>query len=373
MKIAMVTSWREACGIADYAAALVAALREQVDIQVVPVQAGHRRRGYFRELGRACNQADLAHVQHEYIYFGGRDPWSCRWSHFLAGLRVPHLVTAHTLLGEFPGGPWWKRGAKWARRTAYRLSGWTSYLEAGLFAPSRRILVHTASHRQALVARGLPPERVRVVSQGVPAVKPGKAAAARERWGLSGPVVTLFGFFNPAKGQLLALEAWERAAWPATLVVTGKAFSGRDAAYARRVEQAAARMPGRVRLLGFLPEEALNDLLAASTVVLMPYLRSTSSYALSYALAQGSAVLTSDLPAFREIRERTPCLEMFPSGDAAGLGARLRGLLADETRRNDLRRAAREWAAAHSWGEVARDTLAIYREILSENNGMHSA
>lgn len=364
MKVIMLTSWQEECGIADYAAALVAALRPRVDVEILPLRRERTAPGYFRELGRACNRADLVHIQHEYVFFGRRDPWGYRWPQFIREVRVPYAVTVHTWLKRFTGGPLWKRALRETRSAAYALSGWTRYLESGQFRRAARVIVHTQAHRQALVAGGLPPDRVAVLPQGVPEPRPhGRREEILRRWNLDGKVVVLFGFLNPSKGHLLALSAWEQAQPEATLIIAGKAPSKPDESYARQVAAGAARAGRRVRLAGYLPESELADLLAVSDLVLLPYLAGTSSYALSLALAQGCAVLASDLPQFMEIRSEQPCLELFRGGDASDLAGRMLELLQDSGRRLILQRAAREWAQTHSWESIARKTEQVYSEI----------
>ncbi|NTV53216.1 MAG: glycosyltransferase, partial [Candidatus Firestonebacteria bacterium] len=303
MKIAMLTSWQEACGIADYAAALVAALRARVEVEVVSLAHGQTEAAYFRRLAQACNRADLVHVQHEYIFFGKRTPWAYRWPDLIRALRVPYVVTSHTWLKPAQGGPGWKRSARRLRDALVRGTGWSAYLEAGQFKGAAGIITHTRAHRGFLIRAGLSGEKIQVLPQGIPAGFPrGVADRARRRWQLTGPVVTLFGFLNPAKGHELALAAWEQMPRDAVLVIAGRAFSERERDYARRLEQLARQKGERVRWTGYLEEPDLADLLAATDVVLMPYVHATASYALSLALATGRPVLASDLAPFREIR-----------------------------------------------------------------------
>jgi glycosyltransferase involved in cell wall biosynthesis len=366
MKIAFLTSWQTACGIAEYSAALVQALRNLVEVTVVPLEHGRTEKSYFRALGRACNQADLIHAQHEYVFFGGRDPWSYRWPQLVSAFRAPYVVTAHTWLQPFSGGPRWKRWGRSLRDGLYRAVGWERYLVAGQFRRARAVIVHTSEHRAALLRRGLNAERVHVLPQGVPALPAGDAVAARARWNLSGQVVLMFGFLNADKGHRLALEAWRLAGVQGTLVIAGKAFSAAEELYARSLAAAVTGFGPNVRLVGFLPEAELADLLAAAEVVLLPYRAATSSYALSLALAQGRPVLASDLPPFREILAQNACLELFRRDDVQDLAQRLRGLLWDDRHRADLSLAARVWAQAHAWGAVARETVGLYAAALGK-------
>ncbi len=364
MKIAMLTSWQEACGIADYAGALVAALKSRVELEVIPLKHGQTDPAYFRGLADQCNAFDLVHIQHEYVFFGKRWPGQHRWHDLVANLRVPYVVTAHTWLRPTSGGRGWKPWARWLRDGLVRAIGWSRYLEAGQFRTARRVIVHTDAHREFLIRQGLLPEQVSVLPQGVPESFPqGVGERARTRWQLTGPVVTLFGFLNPAKGHALALEAWDQLTVGATLVIAGKAFSERDAAYAQTIEHEAKRRGSAVRWLGYLPEAELADLLDASDVVVMPYVHTTSSYALSLALAQGCTVLASDLEPFQEICAERACLALFHRGDSADLGRALTRLLGHPQERRRLQKAALTWAREHSWTNVAEKTLQVYTSL----------
>jgi glycosyltransferase involved in cell wall biosynthesis len=367
MKIGMVTSWEEACGIADYSQALVEALRPYVDVRVVPIRHGQRRRAYFQEVGEACQGCDLVHIQHEYRLFGGRDPWNYHWQAMRDRLHVPYVVTAHTWLKRFTGGPVWKQGIRFLRDSLYQASGWSHYLEAGQFQDSRCLMVMSASFAREMQKRGIPKDRITTLFQGVPqpAYK-GNAQAARQRWSLSGPVVVMFGFLIPSKGHLLALAAWEKIAASATLLIVGRPFSQEDEAYGREVTARAARQSRKVRMTGYLAATDLADLLAAADVVLMPYEGSTSSYSLSVALAHGCPVLASDIDCFREIYDQRPCLALFRAGDAGDLARQLETLLFQADQRKKLKQEARAWVGDHSWDRVARILLKVYEDAINE-------
>jgi glycosyltransferase involved in cell wall biosynthesis len=365
MKIAMVTTWDEPCGIADYAQALVAALRSTVEVKVVVVKHGQRSAAYFREIGRQCNDCDLTHIQHEYIFFGGRDPWNNYWKAMLSTLKTPYIITSHTWLRNFQGGSFLKRIVRGLRDTLYRWMGWSRFLEMGQFEKAEKVLVHTQAYARALCKRGIPLEKIEVVPQGVPDWSPGgDEDRARKRWNVSGLVVTLFGFLIPSKGHLLALDAWAKLSSSATLMIVGKPFSTADQAYADAIRNKAKIFKERVKLTGYLEQAELMDLLAASSVVLMPYLSGTSSYSLSLLMAQSRAVLASDIECFQEIADQTTCLELFKTGDALDLKNHLDGLLNDMERRRHLRHAAHTWAQIHSWDTIASRLVKVYTETL---------
>lgn len=373
LRVAMLTSWDEPCGIADFTRSLVEAFPAGVDVKVVPLKHGVYHAGYYRDLARACSDCDLAHVQHEYVYFGGRDPWNNYWPLLAKSLPVPHVVTVHTRLERFTGGRWWKRLLRGVRETAYSLAGWSRFVQGGQFKTSRRVLVHTRGHYQALLARGLTIAQLRLVPQGAPA-KPaaGRPEAARKRWGVNGPIVTIFGFLIPSKGHLLALDAWNRLQPQATLMIVGRPFSDADQPYARAVAKAAQSGGPAVRLTGYLDPQELADLLAASDLVLLPYLAGTSSYALSVVLSQGRPVLASDLEYFKETAAEHACISLFRAGDADDLARQLHALLDDPGRRQALSLAAKRWTQVHAWERIASQVREIYIEALNAGGNPHA-
>src|SRR5262249_30272581 len=61
---------RERCGIADYSAALVPALRDHVTLQTVALEPNRLDPWALAADARCLSAADVAHVQHTYSFFG---------------------------------------------------------------------------------------------------------------------------------------------------------------------------------------------------------------------------------------------------------------------------------------------------------------
>ncbi len=81
---------------------------------------------------------------------------------------------------------------------------------------------------------------------------------------------------------------------------------------------------------------------------------------LTEAMAAGSAVVASDLDAFRRVLDSGRAGELFPTGDSAALARALTGLLDDDTRRHELGQRASKAAAAFDWPVVAEQVLEVY-------------
>ncbi len=110
-----------------------------------------------------------------------------------------------------------------------------------------------------------------------------------------------------------------------------------------------------------LTDREFADLVTASTAVLLPYRKITSSGALLSALSLGRGVIASDLPYFREVCAPEPeVATWFPTGDCAGLaGAIRRHLSIPEERRFA---AARRLSDFYAWDRCIQPVLDVLRQ-----------
>ncbi|QZN84411.1 glycosyltransferase [Cellulomonas sp. C5510] len=108
-----------------------------------------------------------------------------------------------------------------------------------------------------------------------------------------------------------------------------------------QVEAAVRAASAPVTLLG--RREDVADLLAAADVVASTAVWEGQPIAVQEALALGSAVVATDAGGTREVTGDAAVL--VPVGDAEALGAAVAAVLADASRRDTLRQAARDRAA----------------------------
>lgn len=231
------------------------------------------------------------------------------------------------------------------------------------------VICVSRSTRDAFVA-AFPHARARthVVHHGVSSrFRPASAedvAALRARRGLERPFLLFVGRLATRKNVPVLLEAFARVARERDdldLVLAGDASRG-FATIAPTLERHP--FPGRVRRLGFVPDEELPTLYSAAELLVFPSLSEGFGLPLLESISCGTPVVASDLPALREI------------GGA--------DLIVADTKRDDLLAAAllqelgrpldagrRERLAAHAagftWEATARRTLEVWREALSRN------
>lgn len=363
MRVSLLTSWDERCGIAEYSRHLVAALRRSAAVEVVPATFRESPGAVYAAMGKALNLGDVAHVQHSYAFFGGMHPVRSGWRHLAGAVRRPMLVTAHELDLRPTGAYHLPAAAERAYKAWFNRS---VFLHPAVGA----WMVHAAELRDALVSMGAPPDRVTYRPLPV-ASGPERApdpAGVRRAHRLDGkrPLVIL-GFLARRKGYDLALDALRLLPPEFVLVAAGgEHASDRSGTEAWLHAEAAKRgLADRLRVTGYLPEDELEQITEAAEIVLAPFREMSASASLNFALARGKPVVASDLPENRALE----CVRLFPAGDASMLAAAVSEIAGSETARRDLGAAAAAYVADRSYDALAQETLRLYHELLAASPG----
>jgi glycosyltransferase involved in cell wall biosynthesis len=200
----------------------------------------------------------------------------------------------------------------------------------------------------------VPPERVRVVPNGVDRSEPAPIPDRRR------PCELLFvGRLVDQKNVLTAVEAMAELPRDVVLRVVGDGEQAEDVA--RRVAELGL---DNVRLEGRLRPDQLAAAYRRATLLVMPSSHEGMPLVLLEAMAAGVPVVCSRIRELVEV-----------GGDAVAtvepvtprtLAAAVRSLLADQAARERLSRRARERSAAYDWAAVAGAIDAVYAEVRSE-------
>jgi glycosyltransferase involved in cell wall biosynthesis len=367
LRVGMYTTVGERCGIAAYARALTAALAPHAEVTTVPLKPGALNPAAIVRAGVRLSRADVAHVQHTYSFFGvDQLTYTLLVRLLRASVRAPLVLTAHTV--RRPGPARLEGGFGSALANAVGAPAWH---DVETFRRAEMVIVHARLQRDRLLARGVAPERCRVIPPGVPArapVAPAARAAFRARYGLGErPVIGVFGFLERSKRFSIALEALGAMTRPGrgapVLVLAGGPRLPEHEAVVAEIRALAAQtgLADRVVITGYLERGEVPVALEAMDVVVVPYANDDGvSYSLHLALAQGRPVVATDLDPLREIQERGRCLALVPAEDAHGLAEAVGALLDDEGARRRLGEAALEYARAAGVAVAAERTLEVY-------------
>ncbi len=230
-----------------------------------------------------------------------------------------------------------------------------------------RLITVSSAVRDELAEYGYAsPDRVRVVHHGA-----GQLEALPEETpppGLPARYGLHVGTLEPRKNIGRLLETWDRLgdlmADRPILVLCG-GYGWRTAAIRRQVEAAVAA--GWARHPGYVTSGQLAALYRAAQVVVFPSLYEGFGLPAIEALAAGTPLVCSDIPALREVAAGAA---LYAPADRPDLLAeRVHQVLTDGGERQRLIDAGRARRAAFSWPESARRTLAVWREAAAKTSG----
>lgn len=120
----------------------------------------------------------------------------------------------------------------------------------------------------------------------------------------------------------------------------------------------------RVHLLGLVSEADKPRVYASGDVYVAPNTHGESfGIVLIEAMATGTPVVASDLPAFRRVLDDGEAGALFAVGDPAALAHAVADLLLDDERRRHLAAAASRVVHAYDWHHVARQVVEVYETV----------
>jgi glycosyltransferase involved in cell wall biosynthesis len=197
------------------------------------------------------------------------------------------------------------------------------------------------------------PARIRVIPHGTRPLPPEAKPANREQ------MILFVGAIQRRKNVVRLVEAFEGVAPGWKLVLAGSFGFGAEEALAR-IERSPRK--NDIQVLGYVPDQALEDLYRRASVFAFPSLDEGFGMPLLDAMARGVPILTSNVSAMPEVAGDAALL-VDPS-DVASLTEGLRKLTTDGTLRADLIQKGLRRSGQFSWEKAVGETWHVYQELL---------
>ena len=188
-----------------------------------------------------------------------------------------------------------------------------------------------------------------------------RSALPLERWEASAdrPVIVFLGRLDePRKG----LSIFAGAIGSVLERCPGARFLIAGRGDAPDIRQAVARFGESVSFLGGISDEEKESLLAGASIYVAPQTGGESfGIVLVEAMAARTAVVASDIPAFRAVLEDGRAGALFETGSSESLAATLIDLLGDPGRLDELSEAGQRASAQYDWEVVADKVFEVYK------------
>jgi glycosyltransferase involved in cell wall biosynthesis len=379
MRLLMLSTNGEPCGIADYNSRLSAAfvgLRHVTEIVRIP-------RFDPAGLARACEvfreklpEFDRGLVQHEWGFFGSNFRQSAQcFTELLKSLRkeTPMAIFMHSTFPVLPRSrtiPFFSKNAK--IRAAKR---------AMVSAINRRacVFTHGDTAREQLVGYGIRRDRIEAIVH--PLTAECNVAKPRPLGEQDKVQLAIFGFVSEYKGYETVLNAMRLLPDNVTLVIAGGKhpcapgdqtldsvlgflYTGAwprptmPTLPGRFTTADRDRLRNRVRITGYLSHAEMVNILNGTDIALAIYSKGpTGSGALSQMLSLGRPVIASTLTAFREVQQRGNCLKLIPAQAPYELTELILALIRDHAERLRLHENALAFARKHTFEALAQHVV----------------
>ncbi|MFF0609914.1 glycosyltransferase family 4 protein [Nocardia tengchongensis] len=131
-----------------------------------------------------------------------------------------------------------------------------------------------------------------------------------------------------------------------------------------RLRREAGENAGHLRFLGQVTDAEKASAMRSADVYVAPNLGGESfGIVLVEAMAAGTAVVASDLDAFRRVLRDGTAGMLVPVGDSALLSEAISAMLTDDTVREDFIRTANQVVGEYDWPVVAEQILRVYETV----------
>ena len=345
----------KATEISQYAE--IIAMEDPSDNHAYPPEVTQRIRPQeprdYREMADYLNDNgfDLLVLQHEYGIFGGDD--GVYLMHLLDKLRIPLIVTFHTVLREPSFG---QRNV--LKRIADR-------------AQAVVVMTQLASHLLQDVFE-VEADKINVIEHGVPVIASDSREVLRERLGWSDRrVLFTFGLLGRGKGIETSIRALPAIVeqFPNTLyVVLGKTHphvvrdNGEE--YREYLQALAAELGvgDNLQMISkFASEQELFDCLRAADIYVVPYPNEAqiTSGTLAYAVGAGAGIVSTPFWHASELLQEGRG-RLFPFHDSAALSRTVVELFTDDAALSDMRQRAAAYGQSLLWPRIGKQYLQVF-------------
>jgi teichuronic acid biosynthesis glycosyltransferase TuaC len=232
----------------------------------------------------------------------------------------------------------------------------------GAIRRAAHLIAVSQALKDAFVSLGAAPEAVTVLRNGVDlqAFHPGGRDEARRRLNLSGPTLISVGHLIERKAHDLVLGAMPMLPHFALLIV---GEGPERSALTKQIER--LDLERRVRLVGPVPHERLQELYVAADALVLASSREGWPNVLLEAMACGTPAIASNVWGNPEVVAAPEAGRLMAERSATGIAEAVRQLFSCLPNRATTRR----YAERHSWDDTSAGQVKVFNRVLSKNQG----
>lgn len=229
---------------------------------------------------------------------------------------------------------------------------------------AQKIIVPSQFVKSDLIKKySLPENKIIVTYEGTPDPKISRQVKNKkeiiEKYGIKKPFLLYVGSIYPHKNIERLIEAvkdLQNDGHIINLVIV----CARNVFWQRLIEKVKlTNSESFINLIGFVPDEELAVLYQEAEAFIFPSLSEGFGLPGLEAMTQGTAVIVSDIPVFREIYGEAA--EYFDPQNPEDMAGKILDVVEDGDKRKKLIEKGESQIKKYSWQKMASETLAIYK------------
>lgn len=261
-------------------------------------------------------------------------------------LRSPLLLTAHDL-SIYNHPEWFPRGQFFSKRIVIPVS---------VKKAKRIIAVSEIVKQELLINFKIPEEKISVIPGGVNQTFIDSVSLQNVNKNKDSPYILFVGVVAPYKNLTTLAKSFAYIDKKINLVIAG--FFGKGS---ERSKQEINKLGSRVKILGFIKDDQeLTRLYKNALCLVAPSLHESFGLPVYEALAVGTPVVASDIPAFRHL-EGNRLVTLFNSMDYKDLAEKVNFVISNRRSQAQIKAISKEIAKNYDWEAVAKQTLKVYK------------
>ncbi len=348
MKVALISPYQIADGVARYTAGLVNALQANypdLDVEVVPWNYPSKLSRLVLpalrivDIANRLSSANVVHIQFVaswYLYHLFLLLWLAR----VNNLKLKIVFTLHETNDNTPA-PWF-----------------FNWLQNIYLVASDSIVVHSKYHKN-LLPKHLHSKTI-VIPLGVPIVG---ESTTQENTNLA----LLPGFINSWKGYDLTIKALDvlRHSLPQLrIMIVGRAHHSTCLAKLKSLAESLGLSSRVTFKTQFVPDKEFDQYFEEAGVVILPYRRIAMSAVLAQAIAHRKVTVMSDLEPFKEYTQKGGIY--FKRGNYRDLAAKLKGAIGNSVTRGHQKNLFARLRREYGQVSVAKQTFEFYNRLYAD-------
>ncbi len=266
--------------------------------------------------------------------------------------KLPVVATAHS-----------DRGRPSLRKTLFDI------VVPSLSIKSAQKVIAISNHeKQVLIGRGIQSNKIEVIPNGVDVDELSLSLSTSGKLGNEKTLIYSGRIDIDQKGLDLLIEAFARLVSgnpELRLVLMGPDWNDSMS----RLKQLSTRLGvgEKVHFTGYLERREYLQNLSSADLFVLPSRFEPFGIVLLEAIASGVPIVASNVGAIPEILEQGKFVLLFEAGDLDSLVEQIQNALSDKESSAKRAEAAKGSLDKYTWENVAKATLSVYKEVLSES------